>query len=72
MGKMNMKNYEEDEYLHIDGVVTIPKSSNLTAKELEKEFNKFIKEKNCFFSGNTCRVDKDGNELGEHGEFILS
>ncbi len=70
MSKMNMKNYEEYEYLHIDGVVTIPKSPGLTAKELKNEFNKFIKEKKCFFSGDTCRVDQDGNELGDQGEFI--
>lgn len=70
MSKMNMKNYEEDEYLHIDGVVIIPKSSGLTAKELKSEFIKFINEKKCFFNGDTCRVDQDGNELGDHGEFI--
>jgi hypothetical protein len=60
---MNVENYEEDEYLHIDGVVTIPKSSGLTAKELESEFIKFIEEKKCFFGGGTCKVDSDGNEL---------
>lgn len=63
MNGTNSNKNDEDEYLHIEGSITITKTSGLTAEEFEKKFLKFLEENNCYFGGGTCKVDSDGNEV---------
>ena len=56
-------NEDKDKYLRIDGVITVPKTSGLTVKELETKFLQFIEENKCFFGGGSSEVDSDGNVL---------
>lgn len=57
MNEINLNKNEEDVYLHIAGVVTITKTSNLTVKEFEEKFLKFVEDNKCYFNGGTYKVD---------------
>ena len=63
MNKTNLDKKDENEYLRIEGIFTITKTSGLTTEEFEEKLIKFVEENKCYFGGVTCKIDSEGNEI---------